>query len=462
MPRENEKLALLGAGEVGSNTLASFLRIFPKDKALDVVFFNRNEKKADAVFLDAEIVQGESSSFPDSRNLKSGIKVTVSSNIADLTDSDVVIFAIGVSAATTGATTRESALLSTFMLIQQYGAEIKKYAPNSTILVTINPSDIATLIMQKVTGFPPERVLGFGCELDARRFMKALREELSYIGISPVSINADVIGGHSGSNMIIPKESIIIGGMPLDDFKKKYPTKSQQIDCAIKNADEKMRGEGFKIVAAGRKAGFGPALPLARVAKALLLGDSVLTMCAQVLTLERSYFGIENGCLSVPLSIENGVVKIDHRYQISDEELQKLVLVRDSHEVLFGIAKSTPNESVKSFQATPLESKEQEPNIQEMSLYKISVFDNFIKKVIPNILNISYEGHSQIKVEIREGFEPSIIDNVVEYFKCIDPYVIIAVDKEQGYFFMSNNEQNKKILLEVGLVEESKDKSNYR
>lgn len=237
------KLVIVGAGDIGKNTLAAVLRTFPKNQNLDIIFLNRSFNKAQAAFLDAEIAENEYDIFEDSQNVNSQMKVKISSDNSDLSDADMIIFTAGVTASSIGSTRREDALLFVGKMINSFANEVKRYAPNALILTITNPSDIATWMMQDATGFPPERVLGFGCELDARRFIKALKKGLEKIGIKPKQINTDVIGGHSEKNMIIPEQSIRIDGMLLSDFKAKHSQQCEEIDLAIKNADQVMEGE---------------------------------------------------------------------------------------------------------------------------------------------------------------------------------------------------------------------------
>ncbi|CAD7671905.1 unnamed protein product [Nyctereutes procyonoides] len=75
---------------------------------------------------------------------------------------------------------------------------IVKYSPNCKLLVVSNPVDILTYVAWKISGFPKNRIIGSGCNLDSARFHYLMGERL---GVHPVSCHEWVLGEHGDSSV---------------------------------------------------------------------------------------------------------------------------------------------------------------------------------------------------------------------------------------------------------------------
>lgn len=67
-------------------------------------------------------------------------------------------------------------------IFQSIIPEIVRYNTECLLLIVANPVDILTTVALRLSGFPPERVIGSGTVLDSSRFKYRLGE---YIGIEP-------------------------------------------------------------------------------------------------------------------------------------------------------------------------------------------------------------------------------------------------------------------------------------
>ena len=74
---------------------------------------------------------------------------------------------------------------------------IVKYSPNCKLLVVSNPVDILTYVAWKISGFPKNRVIGSGCNLDSARFRYLMGERL---GVHPLSCHGWILGEHGDSS----------------------------------------------------------------------------------------------------------------------------------------------------------------------------------------------------------------------------------------------------------------------
>nr|XP_012230468.1 PREDICTED: L-lactate dehydrogenase A chain-like [Linepithema humile] len=97
-----------------------------------------------------------------------------------------------------------------------------KYAPNSVLLILSKPVDILSYVAMKLSGFPPNRVIGLGTFLDSCRFQYFIAQKL---GISASTIQALIIG-ESGPTSVPVWSAVAVMGMPLKDINKEIGTKS--------------------------------------------------------------------------------------------------------------------------------------------------------------------------------------------------------------------------------------------
>lgn len=345
------KISIIGAGSVGSKTLYSILRTFPIRQKLKITLYNRSLDKAigvsrDAVeALDTGYLEGKLSRYSQLNN----ISIHPTTDEKDLSDSDVVIFTAGISAAFLNSRTRYAALPVVHKIVEHFGGAIKEYAPKSTIFMVTNPVDITTKLMADKTGFATERVIGSGSELDARRFRRFFRYELEKQGFDDIkNILAAVIGGHSGENMMIVRDSVRIvdsfSEKRLDDFTKKEDQK--KIQEAYHFAEKRMQTEGFNIIDLSNEgASFGPAIQLALMTKSYMIGGANPTKITGSLSLDKDnkYCDLQDSVLSVPLTITKGSVTIDpDRFRLSGEEIEKLKNISQEHSKLIEDLRGMP------------------------------------------------------------------------------------------------------------------------
>ncbi|MCE3255819.1 MAG: malate dehydrogenase [Rickettsiaceae bacterium] len=459
-------LSIIGAGDIGKSVLDAILRIFPRDEAMKVILLNRNQEKAQVAYLEAAL--NEQHFTQSVRNRGPNIEFKATSNPQDLKDSELIIFTAGISATTLGSSNREFALPFVYRMIIDYAKLIKEYAPSSSIFIITNPSDIATLIIQRGTGFAPDRVVGFGCELDARRFLRALREELENVGIFPKTLDADVIGGHSEDKMIVPQNSIIIDGVKLVDFKLQHPDQESQIDLALKNADNSMRKEGFRIVKSGGKAHIAPAISLAVASRSFMFGPEYSMTGAQVLTNERQCFGIDSSCVSVPIIIGKKKVELDRdKYQLNCGESSELRSVSEKHQTLFNNIKLMSDEFLKRIEngrKEMEEAKERMDLAQQTYLKGLANMQKRFDKITRMMFKLESgsgnSGYSKLRLRLKpaiidstseKGDRISLLQDTAEYLKDAAG-IECDINEEEESLLLPGSQVSIRMLEKIGLT----------
>ncbi|KAJ8248927.1 hypothetical protein GJAV_G00229270 [Gymnothorax javanicus] len=85
-------------------------------------------------------------------------------------------------------------------VFKQIVPQLAQYSPKAILLVVSNPVDVLTYVAWKLSGFPQERVIGSGTNLDSARFRFLMGEKL---GIHPSSMHGHVIGEHGDSSVAV-------------------------------------------------------------------------------------------------------------------------------------------------------------------------------------------------------------------------------------------------------------------
>ncbi|KYM84495.1 L-lactate dehydrogenase A-like 6A [Atta colombica] len=99
---------------------------------------------------------------------------------------------------------------------------VSKYAPNSILLILSKPVDILSYVAMKLSGFPPNRVIGLGTFLDSCRFQYFIAQKL---GLSANAVQALIIG-ESGPASVPVWSAVAVMGMPLKDINKEIGTRT--------------------------------------------------------------------------------------------------------------------------------------------------------------------------------------------------------------------------------------------
>lgn len=95
-------------------------------------------------------------------------KIQETDDFSDISGSEIVVIAAGLTRKSGMA--REDLISKNTSIVKSVSDKIKKYAPNSIIIVVTNPMDLMSYVCIKTTGFPRDRVLGMGGILDSARF----------------------------------------------------------------------------------------------------------------------------------------------------------------------------------------------------------------------------------------------------------------------------------------------------
>ncbi|MGE4497225.1 MAG: malate dehydrogenase [Deferribacterales bacterium] len=285
------KIALIGGGQIGG-VLAQLSAL----KELgDVVLFDIVEDMPQGKTLDiaeASRVDGFDACLTGTNDYK------------DIAGANIVIVTAGLPRKP--GMSRDDLLTTNANIIKSVAENIKKYAPDSYVIVISNPLDAMVTLMQKVTGFPAERVIGQAGVLDSSRFASFIAWEL---GVSVKDVNAMVLGGHGDTMVPLVRYANVNGCPVMELLEKKYndKAKAKEVMTAMVERTKQAGGEVVKLLKTG-SAFYSPASSAIQMAEAILKDEKrVLPVCA-LLTGEYS---VNNLYVGVPVVLgKNGVEKI--------------------------------------------------------------------------------------------------------------------------------------------------------
>ncbi|BAB60263.1 malate dehydrogenase [Thermoplasma volcanium GSS1] len=286
-----KKISVIGAGNVGA-TVAQFLATkelgdvylfdvvdgIPEGKALDI------QEGAPHWGYDLDVV---------------GFSTSDSSNYKNMEGSDVIVVTAGM--ARKPGMSREDLFDKNVEIIADVSKNIKKYSPDSIIVVVSNPADIMAYALQKISGVDPQRIMGLGGSLDSSRFRTFLAKELD---VSVEDVNAFVIGGH-GDDMVPFIRYSSVAGIPIEKLLPK-----EKIDAIVKRT-RFGGGEIVNYLKAG-SAYYAPGISITAMVESVIKDKKRVIPCAAYITGKHAeHYGINNKFIGVPIKIgERGVEEI--------------------------------------------------------------------------------------------------------------------------------------------------------
>jgi malate dehydrogenase len=290
---KRNKIAVIGAGYTGA-TVA--LMLAQKDLG-DVILLDVPEQENPAKGKALDILQtGSVQRF--------NAKITGTSNYQDIQDVDMVIITAGI--ARKPGMSRDDLVTTNAKIMRNVSEQVKKYAPESYILILSNPVDAMTYVCYKTTGFPKNRVIGQSGVLDTARFSTFVAEELN---ISVEDISGFVLGGH-GDDMVPLVRYSYAGGIPLE---KIIP--QDRLDAIVART-RKGGGEIVSLLGNG-SAYYAPAASLVEMAESIIRDKK--RILPSIAYLEGEY-GYNDLCLGVPTVIGGNGLESIIELPLTDEE----------------------------------------------------------------------------------------------------------------------------------------------
>lgn len=303
------KIALIGAGQIGG-TLAL---LCVQRELGDVVVFDVVEGMPQGKALD--ILEGTPVGGWD-------VNLVGTNDYADIAGAELVIVTAGVPRKP--GMSRDDLMSVNLGIMKSVAPNIKKYAPESFVIVVSNPLDAMVYAMKEITGFPKNRVMGMAGVLDSSRFRYFVAREL---GVSVKDVTAFVLGGHGDTMVPLPRYCFV-SGTPLPSLLS-----PEKIDAIVERT-KKAGGEIVGLLKTG-SAFYSPALSIMEMADAILLDKKRILPVAALLEGE---YGVNGYYMGVPALLgAGGVEKVIEVELNGDEKSQLLKSVEHVRKLIDGI-----------------------------------------------------------------------------------------------------------------------------
>lgn len=293
------RVAVIGLGNVGA-TFAYALLL--NGLAAEIVLIDVNRAKAEGEAMDLS----HSQPFTHATRIWAG-------DYSDCAGAAVTVITAG--AAQKPGETRLDLAKRNFEVFREVIPEITRCNPRGIVVIATNPVDVLTYVSLKLSGLPPNRVIGSGTILDTARFRHLIGE---HFGVDPRSVHAHIVGEHGDSE--VPVWSLAnIAGMRLAEFSAVtgIPCEQSDLDEIFRNT----RDAAYQIIQRKRHTFYAVAAGLIRIMEAILRDQNTVL---SVSSLVQDYFGISDVCFSLPSVVNRSGIERVLPLQLDEGELAAL------------------------------------------------------------------------------------------------------------------------------------------
>ncbi|KAF6560049.1 malate dehydrogenase [Paenibacillus sp. EKM202P] len=284
MTIQRKKISIVGAGFTGATTAL----LLAQKELGDIVLIDipqlENPTKGKALdILEAGPVQGFDT------------QIMGTSNYEDAADSDIVIITAGI--VRKPGMSRDDLVNTNAGIVKSVCENVKKYAPDSIVIILSNPVDAMTYTAYQTLDFPKNRVIGQSGVLDTARYCTFIAQELN---VSVEDVRGFVMGGH-GDDMVPLVRYSSVGGIPIENLI------SQERIKAIVQRTRVGGGEIVNLLGNG-SAYYAPAASLAQMTEAIVKDKKRII---PVIAYLEGEYGYQDLFLGVPTLLGgNGIEKV--------------------------------------------------------------------------------------------------------------------------------------------------------
>ena len=256
---DKRKVVLVGTGLVGMSMVYSIV-----NQGIDV-----NELVLIDVLKDK--AEGEAMDISDGIPCSPSHMVVKAGEYSDCKDADIVVITAGLNQKP--GQTRLELSEANANIMKDITSQVVESGFNGIFLVASNPVDIMTKVVQEISGFPTNKVIGSGTALDTSR----LRYQIGkYLDISSKNIHAYVMGEH-GDSSFVPWEHSYVGCKRIIDIMKDSGRSFSDLDKIY----VEVRDSAYAIIERKKATYYGIGIGLAKIVKNILNDtNEILTVSA--------------------------------------------------------------------------------------------------------------------------------------------------------------------------------------
>ncbi|XP_062074726.1 L-lactate dehydrogenase B-like [Humulus lupulus] len=310
--KRHTKISVIGAGNVG---MAIAQTILTQDLADELVLVDAKPDKLRGEMLD---LQHAAAFLPRT-------KILASVDYAITAGSDLCIVTAG--ARQIPDESRLNLLHRNIALFRNIIPPLAKFSPETILMIVSNPVDVLTYVSWKLSGFPSNRVIGSGTNLDSSRFRFLIADHLD---VNAQDVQAYIIGEHGDSSVAL-WSSISVGGVPVLNFleRQQIPYEKEMLE----NIHKQVIDSAYEVIRLKEYTSWAIGYSAANLARSILRDQRKIH---PVSVLATGLHGIGDGrvFLSLPAQLGRGGVLGVANVHLSEEEEEKL---RESAETLIKV-----------------------------------------------------------------------------------------------------------------------------
>lgn len=280
-----QKCAVIGCGFVGASIAFSLIQ---EEMFSELVLIDINQTKAEGEAMDL------SHGLPFVHPMK-----IYAGTYADLADCFLIIITAG--AGQRPGETRLELVRKNVEIFRDMIPQITAFTQDARLLIVSNPVDVMTYAAWKLSGYPPEHVIGSGTVLDTARLKYLLG---AHLGVDSRSVHAFIIGEHGDSELAV-WSSANISGVDLDSFCDICGACDGE---TLHRLYEDVRTSAYKVIEKKGATYYAIALAVTRIARAIVREEhSVLPVSAYV----NGHYGVSDVYFGVPSIVgAEGIEKV--------------------------------------------------------------------------------------------------------------------------------------------------------
>lgn len=299
---ENSKLAIVGAGAVGTSlAYAALIR----ESAREVALYDINSAKVAAEVLD----------LAHGTQFTGASRVTGGDDLDVVSDANVVVITAGARQHP-GQSRLEMAGVNVEIL-RDLMPKLVERAPDAIFVLVTNPVDVLAVAAQQFSGLPPARVFGSGTVLDSSRLRWMLSER---VGVAISNVHALIVGEHGDSEFPLWSQARI-GPISLADWmltrsatgtlgsgRSALNGSVPFTEAEFESIAEEVKNAAYKVIEGKGATNYAIGLSGARIVEAVLRDEGAILPVSSVLT---DYRGVSGVALSVPSVIDaSGIARV--------------------------------------------------------------------------------------------------------------------------------------------------------
>lgn len=282
-------VAIIGVGHVGSDLAYSLVT---QGIADNIILLDESRGKANGELFDLQ----------DMAALQAGYTQVTVGGYADIAAADVAVIAIGPK--TTLRQDRLEELAETAQSLRTIIPQLVRAGFQGLVLNITNPCDVITGLIQQLSGFAHQRVIGTGTLLDTARMQRIVAQQLA---VAAKSVEGYVLAEH-GESQFVAWSTVRVAGIPLANYPS--ATTLDYVDL-----QQKVRAAGWQVLQNKGWTSFAIASAAATVLRAIAQDAHLI--------LPLSSYDAEQGCyLGAPTCIGNQGVITRHLPPLTESEQQ--------------------------------------------------------------------------------------------------------------------------------------------